>query len=103
MSETDAATDDHHAPGLYEIRIKGHLNNRWAEWFEGMTITREESGETLLVGPVVDQAALHGLLRRVRDLGLPLVSVMQVDPKQTKGPAANADNDHSHSKKEANT
>jgi hypothetical protein len=81
MSETHAASEDQYKPRLYEIRIKGHLDNRWAEWFEGLTITREENGETLLSGPVVDQAALHGLLRKVRDLGLPLVSVIQVDPK----------------------
>jgi hypothetical protein len=102
MSETDKAVEDHHRPGLYEIRLKGHLNNRWAEWFEGLTITREDSGETLLSGPVVDQAALHGLLRRVRDLGLPLLSVIQVDAKQAKGPDLNADNEHNHSKKETN-
>jgi hypothetical protein len=65
--------------GLYEIRVKGHLDDRWAGWFEGLTITRDANGETLLTGPVVDQAALHGLLRKVRDLGLPLVAVIQVD------------------------
>ncbi len=81
MSETHAASEDQYKPRLYEIRIKGHLDNRWAEWFEGLTITREENGETLLSGTVVDQAALHGLLRKLRDLGLPLVSVIQVDPK----------------------
>lgn len=75
MSETDAATEDLHGPGLYEIRIKGHLNDRWTEWFDGMTITREANGETLISGLVVDQAELHSLLRRVRDLGLPLVLV----------------------------
>jgi hypothetical protein len=62
----------------YEIRLKGHLDDRWAEWFEGLTITREENGDTLLTGPVIDQAALHGLIKKVRDLGLPLVSVSQV-------------------------
>jgi hypothetical protein len=81
MSETDAATEDHHVPGVYEIRVKGHLDNRWAGWFEGLTINLEENGETLLTGPVVDQAALHGLLRKVRDLALPLVSVIHVEPK----------------------
>jgi hypothetical protein len=65
---------------VYEIRIKGHLDDRWAEWFEGLTITLEEDGDTLLTGPVVDQAALHGLLKKVRDLGMPLVSVSPVDP-----------------------
>ena len=62
-------------PVVYRIRIKGHLGHEWTDWFEGLTITLEEDGDTLLTGPVVDQAALHGLLRRVRDLGLPLVSV----------------------------
>ncbi|OUC06333.1 hypothetical protein RY27_21735 [Litorilinea aerophila] len=60
---------------MYEIRIAGHLDDRWAGWFEGMSITLEENGETLLTGPVVDQADLHGLLRKVRDLGMPLLSV----------------------------
>ena len=56
-------------PTVYQIRIKGHLGSQWTEWFEGLTITLEENGETLLTGPVVDQAALHGLLKKVRDLG----------------------------------
>ncbi len=75
MSKTYAAPEDQDEPGLYEIRIKGHLDGRWAARFEGMTLTLEEKGDTLLVGPVVDQAALHGLLRKVRDLGMPLISV----------------------------
>ena len=103
MSATHASTEDHHEPGRYEIRLKGHLDNRWAAWFEGLTITREDNGDTRLTGPVVDQAALHGLLRKVRDLGLPLVSVIQVDPKQANGPDVNADTDHNRSKKETNT
>jgi len=89
MSEIRAATDDQDEPGVYEIRIKGHLDNRWADWFDGLTITREENGDTLLMGPVIDQAALHSLLRKVRDLGLPLVSVMHVKPKQADGPTVN--------------
>lgn len=78
--------EDHPAARRYEIRIKGHLDDRWLNWFEGLTLTREANGETRLTGPVVDQAALHGLLRNVRDLGLPLVSVIQVDPNQANGP-----------------
>ena len=64
---------------IYQIRIKGHLGSQWIDWFEGLTITLEEDGDTLLTGPVVDQAALHGLLKKVRDLGLPLVSVRPVE------------------------
>ena len=82
MSETHSSTEDHDEPGLYEIRLKGHLDERWADWFEGLTITREDNGETLLAGPVVDQAALHGLLKKVRDLGMTLISVRQVEPGQ---------------------
>jgi len=66
-------------PGRYEIRLQGHLNDRWAAWFEGLTIIRTVNGETLLTGPVVDQAALHGLLRKVRDLGLPLLAVNRLN------------------------
>ena len=64
-----------HEAGRYEIRLKGHLDPRWAAWFDGLTLTREGDGTTVIQGPVVDQAALHGLLQKVRDLGLPLVSV----------------------------
>lgn len=63
---------------LYQIRLKGHLDSQWAAWFDGLTVTMEEDGNTLLSGPVADQAALHGLLRKVRDLGMPLVSVVPV-------------------------
>jgi hypothetical protein len=80
MSEAHAATDGHDEPGLVEIRVKGHLAARWADRFGSMTITLAENGETLLTGPVIDQAALHGLLKQVRDLGLPLVSVNPVRP-----------------------
>ena len=62
-------------PVVYQIRIKGHLGSQWTNWFEGLTITLEEDGDTLLTGPVIDQAALHGLLKKVRDLGMPLISV----------------------------
>lgn len=67
---------------VYQIRIKGRLGSQWTNWFEGLTITLEDNGDTLLTGPVVDQAALHGLLRKVRDLGMPLVSVSPLEPGQ---------------------
>jgi hypothetical protein len=73
------------APALYQIRVKGLLDARWEPWFEPMTITPLASGDTLLTGPVVDQAALHGLLTRVRDLGPPLISVTRVDPDEPLG------------------
>jgi hypothetical protein len=63
---------------VYEIRLRGHLNRKWIDWFEGLTIMLEEDGNTLLIGPVVDQAALHGLLKKVRDLGMSLLSVNSV-------------------------
>ena len=78
MSETHALPEYYDGSGLYEIRLKGHLDNRWAAWFEGMTLVLDDNGDTLLTGPVVDQAALYGLLKKVRDLGMPLLSVTQV-------------------------
>ena len=78
MSETRSPTEGQYQPGLYEIRIRGHLADRWANWFEGLTITLKENGDTLLTGPVADQAALFGLLRKVRDLGMPLLSVNRI-------------------------
>lgn len=86
MSTTPTSTEDHHEPGHYAIRIKGHLDDRWAERFDGLTITLEDNGETLLTGPVADQAALHGLLRKVRDLGMPLVSVNRIESGSPDGP-----------------
>jgi hypothetical protein len=103
MSETHVSTKDHHESGLYEIRLKGHLDARWTDWFEGMSFTLKSDGTTILSGQVVDQATLHGLLRKVRDLGLPLVSVIQIVPKQEIGPDVYADTDHNCSKKETNT
>ena len=76
-NELNPKTDQ---PMVYQIRIKGHLGTQWTDWFEGLTITLEDNGDTLLTGPVVDQAALHGLLRRVRNLGMPLVSVSPLEP-----------------------
>jgi hypothetical protein len=69
-------------PLVYQIRIKGHLGRQWTDWFGGLTITLEDNGETLLTGSVVDQAALHGLLKKVRDLAMPLLSVNRVKPGQ---------------------
>jgi hypothetical protein len=102
-SGTSAAREGHLEPGHYEIRLKGHLDVRWAAWFVGLSFTHSSDGTTILSGPVVDQAALYGLLRKVRDLGLPLVSVIQVNPKPANGPDVNADTDHNRSKKETNT
>jgi hypothetical protein len=82
VSETHTSSEDHYEPGVYETRIKGRLADRWADWFGGLTITLEDSGDTLLTGPVVDQAALHGLLKKVCDLGMPLLSVNRVEPGQ---------------------
>ena len=79
-------TTDPDEPMIYQIRIKGHLGPQWADWFGGLTITLEEGGETLGTGPVADQAALHGLLRKVRDLGLPLISVTRAQTDQIDGP-----------------
>jgi hypothetical protein len=80
-SKIDPKTDPSQ-PIAYQIRIKGHLGREWTDWFEGLTITLEEDGDTLLTGPVVDQAALHGLLKKMRDLGLPLVSISPIEPGQ---------------------
>ena len=82
MSTPHASTEHTHEPGCYEIRLKGHLDARWAGSFEPMSFTHTSDGTTILAGPVVDQAALYGLLRKVRDLGLPLLAVNLVDPKQ---------------------
>ncbi|MFY9556720.1 MAG: hypothetical protein WAV20_00405 [Blastocatellia bacterium] len=78
MSYTLDTKTDPSQPMVYQIRVKGHLGSQWTDWFGGLTVTLEDNGETLLTGPVVDQAALHGLLKKVRDLGMPLVSVVSV-------------------------
>ena len=77
--QLDPLTDPNQ-PMIYQIRIKGHLGPQWRDWFGGLAITLEDDGDTLLTGPVVDQAALHGLLRKVRDLGMPLISAIRVNP-----------------------
>ena len=85
MTAAHAPTNDHHEARLYEIRLKGHLETRWAAWFDGLSLTQECDGTTVIRGSVIDQAALHGLLSKVRDLGLPLIAVTQLDSKQMKG------------------
>jgi len=78
QTKTDTSQPIH-----YQIRIEGHLDAQWTDWFSGLTITLEENGDTLLTGPLADQAALFGLLKKIRDLGLPLVSIDRVDPDKS--------------------
>ena len=85
MSDTQASADTRRELGQYEIRLKGHLEARWATWFGGVSLTQESDGTTVIRGPVIDQAALHGLLSKVRDLGLTLIAVTRVDPTHMKG------------------
>ena len=82
MRDTASPPDRYDESSLYQIRIQGHLDDRWIEWFDGLSFTHDSDGTTLLAGPVVDQAALHGLLRKVRNLALPLISVIRVDREQ---------------------
>jgi hypothetical protein len=91
MNKAPAPTGNWHEAGRYEIRLKGYLEARWAAWFDGLSLTHHSDGSTLLHGFVADQAALHGLLQKVRDLGLPLVSVTQIEPDQPTAPTT-----HSH-------
>ena len=81
MSNNPDLTTDPGQPAVYQIRLKGQLGAQWADWFEGLVVTLTEDGDTLLTGPVADQAALHGLLKKVRDLGMPLVSVCPIESK----------------------
>ena len=80
---TDVSTGHHPGPGSYEIRVKGRLAPRWRAWFDGMTLTAEDGGTTCIHGTVADQAALHGLLQKLRDVGLPLISVIHAEADQT--------------------
>ncbi len=79
MSNDLLSKTDRGKPMVYQVRIEGHLGRQWADWFDGMTIALDEDGDTLITGPVIDQAALFGLLKKVRDLGIPLISVTRVD------------------------
>ena len=94
MSDTHGSSDARREPGRYEIRLQGHLEARWAAWFDGLRLTHESDGTTVIRGSVADQAALHGLLGKVRDLGLPLIAVTRVHRNQANGPDVNADTDH---------
>src|SRR5438270_10731810 len=98
MPSTFNSEIDPGQPPVYQIRIKGHLGREWTDWFEGLAITLEDNGETLLTGSVIDQAALHGLLKKVRDLGMPLLSVIRVTPGQAEASDVN-ETHHSRSKK----
>jgi hypothetical protein len=89
---SEMSTGPHRNPGRYEIRLKGHLDSRWAAWFDGLSLTNESDGTTIIHGPVADQAALYGLLQKVRDIGLPLVSVTQVQPDKPDCPPSSPHN-----------
>ena len=93
---SDISTGPHHSPGRYEIRLRGHLDSRWAAWFDGLSMSNENEGPTIIGGPIADQAALHGLLQKVRDLGLPLVLVIQVEPDRPECAPARPDNSRIH-------
>jgi hypothetical protein len=86
MTHNDSTARVRAQPPLYQIRIQGHLGAQWTDWFAGLAITLDDNGETLLTGPVLDQAALYGLLRKVRDLGLPLLSVIRLQAEQADTP-----------------
>jgi hypothetical protein len=102
MSETHESPQAQDGSGRYEICIRGHLDARWAEWFDGLSVTHERDGTTVLSGTVVDQAALYGVLRKVRDLGLPLVSVRAVGPAQADVSGSSVDPECSRSNEETN-
>jgi hypothetical protein len=80
QTTTDTDDTDPNRPTVYELKLRGHLGNEWTDWFEGATIALQDDGETVLTCSVSDQAALHGLLRKVRDLGMPLLSVTRIQP-----------------------
>ncbi|MEA4908841.1 MAG: hypothetical protein VB089_14550 [Anaerolineaceae bacterium] len=86
MRTNPSPGENHYEPRYYQIRIQGHLDAQWSEWFEGLSVTLQDNGDTLITGLVIDQAALHGLLKKVRDLGMPLISVTPIFPYQENGP-----------------
>jgi hypothetical protein len=86
MSDRHTSTEGRPTAGPYQIRIMGHLDGRWVAWFDGLTVRHDGDGTTVLTGPIADQAALHGLLQRVRDLGIPLISVTRSEPDQPNTP-----------------
>jgi hypothetical protein len=94
MSNQPTSPGDRPEAGRYEIRLTGHLDGRWAARFDGLAVTAERGGTTVIAGPIADQAALHGLLQRVRDLGLPLVSVTRVDTDPAETTAARTTTEH---------
>ncbi len=89
MSSENKPSFNRDEPTVYHIRIKGHLNDKWSDWFDGVTIILEPNSTTLLSSSVIDQPALYGLLRKVRDLGMPLISVKRIDPDNTAPPNIN--------------
>jgi len=91
MSDNLKREIDPNQPAIYQIRVKGHLGNQWADWFNGLTISLEDNGDTLLTGPIADQAALYGLLKHMRDTGLTLVSVNHVGADGLTTPGINQD------------
>ena len=90
MTQRHTSTPEAREAGRYEIRLTGHLEERWGAWFDGMTVSRAGDGTTVINGPVADQAALHGVLQRVRDLGLPLISVRKVEADPSDSPTSGA-------------
>ena len=82
MSEPQTGAPTSSEPGRYAIRVKGHLDQRWADWFEGLTFTHASDGTTTLAGPLADQAALHGVLTKIRDLGLPIISIQATEAEE---------------------
>ncbi|MEJ2599185.1 MAG: hypothetical protein P8Z00_12690 [Anaerolineales bacterium] len=83
MTDNRRSNRNYDRPAVYEIILQGHLSNQWSHWFDGFMITLDERGRTILVGLITDQAALHGLLKKIRDLGVPLISVNRLDPDDT--------------------